>query len=125
MHAPLPPFFWPLGDGTEPAPPPAGLQVLGHDGTSWFVARPDGSVSSVNPTSTFDTRFVNSTVHHFQASLDALAARRPRLESPDGEVALDAVQSLRHELNRLDIACLGDQDHWWSALLDRLEDELP
>lgn len=125
MHTTLPPFFWLLGDGTEPGDPPADLQVLGHDGTSWFVVRPDGTVGSVNPSSTFDTRFVNSTVPLFLASLDALAERRPRLSSSDGEIGLDAVQSLRHELNRLDIACLGDQDHWWGALLDRLEEALP
>lgn len=126
MHATLPPFFWPLGTGTEPpAPPPADHQVLGHDGGSYFVARADGSVSSVHPTSTLDTRFVNSTVHHFLASLDALADRRARLESADGEVALDAVQSLRHELNRLDISALGDRDNWWAMVLDQLEDNLP
>ncbi|MEJ7764249.1 MAG: SUKH-4 family immunity protein [Acidimicrobiales bacterium] len=125
MHTTLPPYFGPRGDATDPGAPPADLQVLGHDRTSWFVVRPDGSVWSVNPRSTFDTRFVNSTAPLFLASLDALAERRPRLGSSDGEIGLDAVQSLRHELNRLDIACLGDQDYWWGALLDRLEDELP
>ena len=126
MPATLDPYYWPLDAGTQPLePPPAGHRVIGHDGTAYFVEVADGTISSVNPASPLDTCFVNTSEHHFLASLGAFADRRAAMESTDGEVALDAVQSLRHELNRLDIACLGDRDHWWAVILDRYEDGLP
>lgn len=126
MYTTLPPFYWPLGTGTEPAgPPPADLLVLGHDGTRYVVELADGSVWSMSPTSSLDTCFVNASVHHFEACLEALADRRPRLDSTDGEVALDAVGSLRHELYRIDISALGDRDHFWAVVLDQFEDALP
>lgn len=137
MHAPAPPFFWPIGTGPEPAgQPPPELQVLGHDGATFFVTMPDGSVASVKPlppappggvapARSLVSRFVNSTPHHFAGCLAALTARWPRLERTTHTDALVAVGDLRHELNRLDISALGDRDHWWAVFIDHLEDSLP
>lgn len=126
MIATLPPFFWPIGDGPEPAGPrPPGRTVLGHDGATYFVVTADGTVASVDPRSALDTRFVSSTAHHFVASIEALATRRSQLERASGDEAILAVSELRHDLNRLDISALGDRDNWWAVVLDRLEDSLP
>lgn len=121
----MPPFFWPAGAGAEPAgTPPAGLQVLGHDGSSYLVVKADGTVSSIVPASALSTRFVNSSSHQFFASLDALAECRAELERPGGD-ALRAVGALRHDLNRINIVALGSRSNWWAVLLDQLEDGLP
>ena len=126
MPTTLPPFFWPVGTGTEPAtPPPPDRQVLGHDGTTYFVVLADGSVASVDPDAPRFACFVNSSVHQFGACLAALAARRAQLERARTDEAVLAVSELRHDLNRLDISALGDPDNWWAAVLDQLEDGLP
>jgi len=126
VPATLPPFFWPIGTGTEPAdPPPPASQVLGHDGTAYFVVIADGSVASVDPTDSLATRFVNSSSHQFLASLDALATRRAQLAQAGDDEVVHAVGELRHDLNRTDIAALGDRDSWWPYVLDHLEDSLP
>ncbi len=126
MPVTLPPFFWPVGTGTEPVgPPPPGRRVLGHDGATYFVVLADGTVASVDPRSALDTRFVNSTAHHFVASIEALATRRSQLERASGDEAILAVSELRHDLNRVDISALGDRDNWWAVVLDQLEDGLP
>ncbi len=121
----LPPFFWPAGTGTEPpGAPPADLQVLGHDGITYLVVLADGSVAAIDPTSALATRFVNSSSYQFVAGLDALAECRAELERAGGD-ALRAVGALRHDLNRINIAALGDRSNWWAVLLDQLEGELP
>ena len=126
MLATVPPFFWPPGTGTEPSgPPPAGHEVLGHDGATYFLVQPDVSVISVDPASALSRRFVNSSPPQFVASLDALAARRAELERGDSDEALLAISSLRHDLNRIDIAALGDRHNWWAVVLDLLEEGLP
>ena len=123
MLATLPPFFWPPGAGTEPAdPPPPGHQVVGHDGTTYFAVLADGRVASIDPTSASTRRFVNSSRGQFVASLEALAVRRAELERADTNEALVAISSLRHDLNRADIAALGDRNNWWAVVLDKLED---
>jgi len=120
----LPPFFWPVGTGSEPAgTAPAGLPVLGHDGAAYLVVVADGSVSSVDPTSDLATRFVNSSSHQFFAALDALAECRAELDRAGGD-PLRAVGALRHDLNRINILALGDRSNWWAVLIDRLEDGL-
>jgi hypothetical protein len=122
----LPPFFWPAGSGTEPAgQPPAGRTVLGHDGTRHFLLMPDGTVAWVDPAMPLATHFVNSSQHHFEASLEALVTRRAELERADADGAIIAVSSLRHDLNRIDISALGDRDNFWAVVLDKLEDEVP
>ncbi len=121
----LSPFFWPAGTGDEPAGgPPDGLEVLGHDGTTYIIVGTDGRVSSVDPTSSLATRFVNSSRHQFFAGLVALAECRAELERPDGD-ALRAVGALRHDLNRINIVALGRRSNWWAVLLDHLEESLP
>ncbi len=121
----LPPFFWPAGTGAQPdGEPPAGVQVLGHDGTSYLVVAADGRVISMDPSSALDTRFVNSSSHQLFAGLDALAQCQAELERPDGD-ALRAVGALRHDLNRINIVALGARSNWWAVLLDQLEDSLP
>ena len=121
----LPPFFWPAGAGDEPAgEPPPGLEVLGHDGTTYIVVGADGRVMSINPTSPLATRFVNSSSHQLFAGLDALAECRAELDRADGD-ALRAVGALRHDLNRINILALGSRSNWWAVLLDRLEESLP
>lgn len=127
MRTTLDPFFWPAGTGTEPAaPPPRGLRVLGHDGTSWFLVMGNGSVRLVDATSPLDTRFVNSSEKHFVGALDALAQRRAELEKAGtSHDALLTISELRHDLNRINILALGDRSNFWVVVLDRLEDELP
>ena len=123
MLATLPPFFWPPGAGSEPSdPPPPGHQVVGHDGTTYFVVLADGRVASVKPGSAVSRRFANSSRAQFVASLEALAARRAELERADSNEALVAISSLRHDLNRIDIAALGDRNNWWAVVLDELEE---
>ncbi len=125
MSVTLPPFFWPVGTGTEPSSPaPPDREVLGHDGTAYFVVLADGSVASVHPAAPRSTRFVNSSSTQFLKSLDALAERRVQLERGGHDEAV-AVSELRHDLNRFDIAALGDRDNWWAVLLDHLEDAIP
>ena len=125
MPATVPPFFWTIGTGGEPTTsPPADRQVLGHDGTAYFVVLADGSVASVDPASPLSTRFVNSSPSQFFACLEALAERRVQLERGGHDEAV-AVSELRHDLNRFDIAALGDRDNWWAVVLDHLEDSLP
>ena len=125
MQATLPPFFWPVGTGTEPAaPPPADRQVLGHDGTSYLVVLADGSVASVDPAFPRSKRFVNSSVPQFVKALEALAERRAQLERGGHDEAV-AISALRHDINQRDIAALGDRDNWWAVILDHLEDSLP
>ncbi|CAA9215986.1 MAG: hypothetical protein AVDCRST_MAG76-421 [uncultured Acidimicrobiales bacterium] len=126
MPKTLPPFFWPIGTGAEPtSPPPAGRQVLGHDGTAYFVVLADGSVASVDPLNALSTRFVNSSPHQLFGCLEALAERTAQLERSRHDEAVIAVSELRHDLNRFDIAALGDRDNWWAVVLDHLEDSLP
>ena len=125
MQAKVAPFFWPLGTGTEPATPaPTERQVLGHDGTAWFVVLADGTVASIDPADPRSARFVNSSAGQFLASLDALAARQAQLERGGHDEAV-AISELRHDLNRRDIPALGDPDNWWAVVLDHLEDSLP
>lgn len=126
MPTTFPPYFWPVGTGTEPAsPPPPDRQVLGHDGSTYFVVLADGSVASVDPGASRFTLFVNSSADQFRACLAALTTRQAQLERARSDEVVLAVSELRHDLNRLDIAALGDPDHWWAAVLDRLEDSLP
>jgi len=120
----LPPFFWPVGTGDEPAGiAPAGLPVLGHDGAAYLAVAADGSVTAIDPTSDLATRFVNSSAPQFFAALDALAECRAELDRAGGD-ALRAVGALRHDLNRINILALGDRSNWWAVLIDRLEDGL-
>jgi len=121
----LSPFFWPAGTGKAPAgEPPADLEVLGHDGTTYLVVMADRRVLSVDPASALATRFVNSTAGQFSAGLDALATCLAELDRPDGD-ALRAVGALRHDLNRINILALGNRKNWWAVLLDHLEGALP
>jgi len=121
----LPPFFWPAGTGDEPSgPPPAELRVLGHDGSAYIVEAADGRVTTIDPSSPLNTRFVNSSAHQFFASLDALAECRAELERVGGD-ALRAVGALRHDLNRINILALGSRSSWWALLLDQMEEALP
>lgn len=127
VRSTLDPYFWPAGSGREPAaPPPPGRRVLGHDGTAWFVVMGDGSVWQTDPGSPLDNRFVNSSDKHFIGSLAALAQRRAELERAESSHdALLVISSLRHDLNRINTRALGDRDHWWAVVLDRLEEALP
>lgn len=125
MRTTLPPFFWAPGTGHEPAGTPApDLQILGHDGLAYIVVTANGNVAAIDPTSALPTRFVNSSDHHFFASLDVLQECRAELERVDGD-ALRAVGALRHDLNRINIVALGNRRNWWAVLLDQLEDDLP
>ena len=126
MPKPLPPFFWPPGTGTEPtSAPPPGREVLGHDGTTHFVVMADGSVALSDAAAPLSNRFVNSSSHQFLACLDALAFRREQVAQAGHDEVVLAVSELRHDVNTIDIAALGDRDSWWPYVLDHLEDSLP
>ena len=123
--AALPPFFWPRTEGEPPpGPPPSGVVVLGHDGGTFLVLSRNGSVVSIEPGADRAERFVSSSRRQFSESLamlrDAWGVRAELSESDADKRA----SRLRAEVSALDAAAVDGDDHWWSLILEQLEEGL-
>ena len=118
-------MFWPLTEG-EPPPgrAPSGVEVVGHDEGTFLVLSADGSVVSIEPGADGAERFVNSTGRQFTDSLAVLRdawAVRAELSERDADVQ---AARLRAELSAIDAAAVDGDDHWWSLVLEQLEQGL-
>ena len=121
----MPPFFWPLGDGAEPGGKDRlGAPAIGHDYGTYLVVRPDGSVASTHPDGSYRTRFVNSSLRQFTASLTVCRDRHARLVGLDDVAAAAMITAWKHDLAAIDPAALDAPENWWAVIIEQLESGL-
>ena len=123
--AAMPPFFWPLTEGElPPGRPSPDVEILGHDGGTFLVVSADGSVVSVAPGGDGAQRFVNSSTRQFTDSLAVLRdAWRVRAELSESDADAQA-SHLRAAITAIDAAAVDHHDHWWSLVLEQLDQGL-
>jgi hypothetical protein len=116
----MPYLYWPLGTDNEPGGRErVSGEVLAHDEGTYFVMRTDGTVVSQDPRGQLPTRFVNSNLDAFVASLRVLREERAQLSSDPLSNEEEAVQLSRmaDRLEALDSAALTDPENWWPCVL--------
>lgn len=119
MHvSAVPPFFWPLGEGDEPEGQLPG--PIGHDGGTYLVIEPAGSVVARDPLGVLRDRYVNRSAVEFARSLQLFAAgwqRGPDLS--EAEARTQSEQLLR-ALKKIDQSAFADPENWWAVVMEQL-----
>lgn len=116
----VPPFFWPVGQGDEPADPIPTHGVLGHDEATWIGVDDNGHVLSLDPWGRLPARSVNSSPEQFAESLTIFAAAWGQGSVLDDRSALAQARGLRRALTEIDPA-IATQESWWSVILEQLD----
>ena len=114
----VPPFFWPLGEGDEPGDRLPGS--IGHDGGTFLVVDPDGSVIAHDPLGELPSRYVNRSVEQFTSTLRLFAGtwkRGPELS--EAEASAQA-EELRRSLRQVDQSAFADPENWWAVVMEQI-----
>jgi hypothetical protein len=70
------------------------------------------------------TRFVNTSIQQFAASLCAVVAYYRQFPAlPDEEID-DLVSTLEGRIRAIDPVALEEPDHWWTVLIEQMKDRL-
>jgi hypothetical protein len=102
-----------------------GAAVIGTDeGTELRVDLASGHVMSVDPRGELDTRFVNSSVDQFAATIACYDEYTGLVRDADDEAARHLVQDLRRRLLVIDAAATASPDAWWVMILEQAQDGL-
>lgn len=70
------------------------------------------------------TRFVNTSLDRFAASLRAMIPRYRRIPGLSDPEIDEIVADIEATLRRIDPAALQGPDHWWMALIEQMYDGL-
>lgn len=117
--------YWPPTEGeSPPGQSPPDVELLGHDGGTFLVVRENGSVVSVQPSADPAERFVNSSRDRFIDSLERLRDAWEARAALSEERAVRQARELRNDVAARDEAAVSNEDHWWSLVLEQLEDGL-
>jgi hypothetical protein len=116
----VPPFFWPVGQGDEPADSAPAYEVLGHDEATWVCVEDNGQVRSFDPSGRLPARSVNASLQLFARSLTIFAdAWASRAALDDGD-AHEQARGLRRTLTDID-STIATEESWWSVILEQLD----
>ena len=92
--------------------------AIGHDGGTFLVAEPDGSVITHDPLGKLRSRYVNRSVELFTSTLQLFAGAWER--EPELSEASAQAEELRRALKQVDQSAFADPENWWAVIMEQI-----
>ena len=98
--------------------------AIGDDyGTTLYCDPEDGHVISVDDQGRLPSRFVNSGITQLaQCVAEYEKLRKPREQAVSDEAHSELAQTLRLRLRGVDERALEQSEHWWSVILQQVDE---
>lgn len=95
--------------------------VIGNDFGTKICINSKEEIVSVDPDHEYPIRFINRNLESLIKCMLVFLEYEDKFADTDDEKKIDVIAEIKKNFNEIDIFALGDEENWWSVILEQIE----